>query len=65
MTYDEALRYLGDLSRFGVSLGLQRVERLLYELGNPEKDLRCIHVAGTNGKGSVTAMVSSVLTQAG
>lgn len=65
MTYDEALNYLSSLTRFGINLGLQRVNKLLHECGNPEKGLRCIHVAGTNGKGSVSTMISTVLTQAG
>jgi dihydrofolate synthase/folylpolyglutamate synthase len=65
MTYDEALKYLEGLTRFGINLGLQRVNKLLDEFGNPEKGLRCIHVAGTNGKGSVSTMISAVLTHAG
>jgi dihydrofolate synthase/folylpolyglutamate synthase len=65
MTYDEALNYLSSLTRFGISLGLQRVNKLLHECGNPEKGHRYIHIAGTNGKGSVSTMISTVLTQAG
>ena len=51
--------------RFGVHLGLERIEKLLANLGNPHHQVRVIHVAGTNGKGSVCAYLSSVLTQAG
>ena len=51
--------------RFGISLGLERVERLLDELGRPERSLRGALVGGTNGKGSVVAMVRSVLQAAG
>ncbi|WP_044291449.1 folylpolyglutamate synthase/dihydrofolate synthase family protein [Rivularia sp. PCC 7116] len=51
--------------RFGVHLGLERIEKLLRNLGNPQNQVRVIHVAGTNGKGSVCAYLSSVLTEAG
>lgn len=65
MTYEEALKYIHSVSRFGSNLGLTRINALLTKLGNPEKDLKCIHVAGTNGKGSVSAMCASVLQKAG
>ncbi|HEY9761954.1 MAG TPA: folylpolyglutamate synthase/dihydrofolate synthase family protein [Trichocoleus sp.] len=51
--------------RFGVDLGLDRIEVLLAALGNPHQHVPIVHVAGTNGKGSVCACLSSVLTQAG
>lgn len=51
--------------RFGVHLGLERIEKLLANLGNPHYQVPIIHVAGTNGKGSVCAYLSAVLTQAG
>jgi dihydrofolate synthase/folylpolyglutamate synthase len=51
--------------RFGVNLGLERIERLLADLGNPQQQVPFIHVAGTNGKGSVCAYLSSILTKAG
>lgn len=51
--------------RFGVHLGLERIQKLLANLGNPHYQVPVIHVAGTNGKGSVCAYLSSVLTQAG
>lgn len=50
---------------FGVNLGLRRIERLLAELDNPEEKVPMIHVAGTNGKGSVCAYLSAILTAAG
>ncbi len=53
------------LSRLGIKPGLEVERALLAELGNPEKFLPCIHVAGTNGKGSVCAMLESVLRAAG
>ena len=51
--------------RFGVHLGLERIKRLLADLGNPHQSVPVIHVAGTNGKGSVCAYLSAVLTSAG
>ena len=45
--------------------GLSRISGLLKKLGSPEKNLRCIHIAGTNGKGSVSAYISSILEDAG
>lgn len=53
------------LQRFGVHLGLDRIINLLANLGNPHHQVSVIHVAGTNGKGSVCAYLSSVLTEAG
>ena len=53
------------LQRFGVHLGLDRILNLLANLGNPHHQVSVIHVAGTNGKGSVCAYLSSVLTEAG
>ncbi|MCC5606897.1 bifunctional folylpolyglutamate synthase/dihydrofolate synthase [Nostoc sp. CHAB 5834] len=53
------------LQRFGVHLGLDRILNLLANLGNPHQQVPVIHVAGTNGKGSVCAYLSSVLTEAG
>ena len=60
MTYKEALDKIHSLNKFGSRPGLDRVKRLLSDMGNPQNDVRYIHVAGTNGKGSVCAMVSSV-----
>lgn len=51
--------------RFGVHLGLERINRLLKALGNPHHQVKIIHVTGTNGKGSVCAYLSSILTEAG
>ena len=48
-----------------ISDGLDRMEALLKELGNPEKDFKAIHIAGTNGKGSTAVMTASVLEEAG
>ncbi|MGF1568181.1 MAG: bifunctional folylpolyglutamate synthase/dihydrofolate synthase [Nodosilinea sp.] len=56
---------LEGLGQFGVNLGLERMVRLLQAMGNPQQRVPIIHVAGTNGKGSVCAYLASVLTQAG
>ncbi len=63
--YEEAINILTSKGRFHIDLGLERIKRALNQLGNPEKNLKFIHVAGTNGKGSVCAMLDSVLREAG
>ncbi len=65
MNYNEALEYIHSVSWLGSRPGLTRVEYLLDKLGRPEKGLNFIHVAGTNGKGSVCSMLDSVLRRAG
>ena len=66
MTTQQAIEALHALPRLGQGTpGLARMQNLMDHLGNPEKDLRCIHIAGTNGKGSLAAMTSSILTAAG
>ncbi|MDU7252774.1 MAG: folylpolyglutamate synthase/dihydrofolate synthase family protein [Clostridium sp.] len=65
MDYKEAREYIQSKAKFGSNLGLERTEKLLELLKNPHKRLRCIHIAGTNGKGSTTAMISAVLKEAG
>ena len=64
MTYAESVQYLYELRMFGAKLGLENVRRLAKLAGNPEQSLRFIHVAGTNGKGSVCAMLESIYRQA-
>ena len=65
MTYEQAIDYLESANVFGIQLGLGRIQALLERLGNPQNNYKTIHVTGTNGKGSVTAMIASVLTEAG
>lgn len=65
MNYQEALQYIEQLNTKGIALGLERITALLDLLGNPQNDLRCIHVAGTNGKGSVCAFMDSAMRKAG
>lgn len=62
---DEATHWLFSLNRFGIRPGLMRIEGLLGELGNPEKKLRTLVVAGTNGKGSTTRILAHLLQEAG
>lgn len=61
MTYEEAMEYISNIGMFGSNYGLERTYRLLELLGNPQKKLKLIHIAGTNGKGSTTSMISKVL----
>lgn len=61
MIYEEAMKYISSIGKFGSNYGLKRTFRLLELLGNPDKKLKLIHVAGTNGKGSTTAMITKVL----
>lgn len=56
---------LNQFTHFGVELGLEQIQRLLADLGNPERQVPILHVAGSNGKGSVCAYLSSVLAEAG
>ena len=66
MTTQQAIEAMHALPRMGQGApGLARMQNLCDHLGNPEKELQCIHIAGTNGKGSLAAMTSSILTAAG
>ena len=65
MDYKEALAYLDKVEFFGSKPGLTRIGEILEKLGNPQKGLRFIHIAGTNGKGSCAAMTASILKAAG
>ncbi len=65
MDYKEALAYIHGVEFFGSKPGLPRIGELLEKLGNPQKGMRFIHIAGTNGKGSCAAMTASVLKAAG
>jgi dihydrofolate synthase/folylpolyglutamate synthase len=62
---DDPLDYLYSLEQFGIKFGLDNITALMTALGNPERAFRSIHVAGTNGKGSVTAMLDAALRAAG
>jgi len=65
MNYEEALEFIHGTYRFGSKLGLENIKDLLQRLGNPHERFRAVHVAGTNGKGSVTSMLAHVLHEAG
>ncbi|MBQ9092255.1 MAG: bifunctional folylpolyglutamate synthase/dihydrofolate synthase, partial [Anaerotignum sp.] len=65
MNYFECIHYLEEEVGFGSVPGLKRIQSLCDKLGNPERGLSVIHVAGTNGKGSAVAMLSSILKEAG
>ena len=66
MNYNDVMVYLDDLhNMLGYDLGLDRIYALMEEMGNPQEKVKVIHVAGTNGKGSVCSMISSVLMNAG
>ena len=65
MTFETAMEKLGTLQRFGSPGAVERVAWILEQFGNPQHQLQFIHVAGTNGKGSTCAMLSSILREAG
>ena len=65
MTYEQARQYIDMMSKTGIVLGLESIKNLLAELGNPQDDLKFVHIAGTNGKGSALAFISTILEVAG
>ncbi len=64
-TYENSLKYLYGLEKFGMVFGLENVRRLLGAIGDPHRSLRTVHIAGTNGKGSVATMIACILKEAG
>ena len=64
-TYENAVALLTSVGKFHISLGLDRMEQILELLGNPQEKLNCIHVAGTNGKGSVCSILTAILAESG
>lgn len=65
MNYREAIEYIHGTKKFGSKLGLDNIRELLRLLGNPHNDLKFIHVAGTNGKGSTSSFIASILIEGG
>ncbi len=65
MKYNEILNYIHSLGAFSHKAGLERIKQVCQKLGDPQNDFKSIHIAGTNGKGSVCVFVSSALKQAG
>lgn len=63
--YNDEIYKIKSLEKFGSKPGLKRIKRLLNLIGNPQENLKCIHVAGTNGKGSTCCFLSSVLKESG
>lgn len=65
LNYEEAIKYVENCNKFGIKLGLQNMQKLLQGIDNPQKYLKFIHVAGTNGKGSTCSMIAEVLITQG
>ena len=65
MNFDDAVKLLTSKGKFYINLGLERIGSILELLGNPQEKIKCIQVAGTNGKGSVCAMLEAVLRMSG
>lgn len=65
MNYSEALEYIEAVSKYGIVPGLDSIKELCRRLGNPQDELKFVHIAGTNGKGSTLAYVSTILQCAG
>jgi dihydrofolate synthase / folylpolyglutamate synthase len=65
MTYEEAREFIDQSNQYGSKLGLETITELLNRIGNPQEQLKVIHVAGTNGKGSTTAFIASILATEG
>lgn len=65
MNCNEAIEYIHSLEKFGIRPGMERIRALCTALGNPQEKLKIIHVAGTNGKGSTSTMISNILRKSG
>ena len=65
MNYIEAMDFLEETKKYGSQLGLTSIQNLMAELGNIQDEIPLVHIGGTNGKGSVGAMLSQVLTESG
>lgn len=65
MNYKESIHYLYGLTKEGIKLGLENINRILELLGSPQHNFRSIHIAGTNGKGSTASMIASILGSLG
>ena len=61
MNYSEAREYLKNVNKLGSILGLNTIKELLKRLGNPQNELKVVHIAGTNGKGSIMTFVQNIL----
>ena len=65
MNYQEAMKYMEKVGTYGIVPGLDSIRELCRRLGDPQNDLKFVHIAGTNGKGSTLAYISNILQAAG
>lgn len=65
MNYEEAMNFIQNTNKFGSVLGLDNIRELLERLGNPQDQLRVVHIAGTNGKGSTLAFLAGIFRESG
>ena len=65
MNYQEAMKYMEKVGTYGIVPGLDNIRELCRRLGDPQNDLKFVHIAGTNGKGSTLAYISNILQAAG
>ena len=65
MNYEEAMDFIEHTNKFGSVLGLDNIRELLDRLGNPQDRLRVVHIAGTNGKGSILAFLAGTFRESG
>ena len=65
MIYEQTVELLQSQGKFYINLGLERINNALEKLGNPQNDMKVIHIAGTNGKGSVASTLANILKYAG
>ena len=63
--YNDSINYLYGLQKYGIKLGLEKTSRILSAAGSPQNNFKSVHIAGTNGKGSVSAMIASILMSNG
>lgn len=64
-SYEEALNWIHSRLRFGIKPGLSRMEMMMEKLNHPEKQIKTVHIGGTNGKGSTVTYLRNILQQAG
>lgn len=65
MNYEEAIDYIHNISKLGMVFGLDSIKELLHRLGDPHKDMKYVHIAGTNGKGSTASFIANSLIESG
>ena len=65
MDYPSAISYIEEKNKLGITPGLDNIKELLNRLGNPQDSCKCLHIGGTNGKGSIFAFLQDILMEAG